>query len=343
MVKRSIAIRLRDMLLSIEGAMEIVDGVDLERYRKSFRIRMAIERCVEVVSEASRHVPEEMRARHPDIPWPEVRAIGNVLRHDYARVDDRVIWRIATRSFPELKKVIEQLLAEVEGKKSRNRKGRTKPMTPSLRRVVVVGGVRTPFCRSNTLYADLSNLDMLTTALNGLVEKYHLAGVHIDEVVGGAVVTHSRDWNIAREAVIGTKLAPSTPGITMIQACGTSLQAAMGIAAKIATGEIDSGIACGSDTTSDAPIVVSKKLSQRLVQAQQAKSLGQRFCGLQGLRHGRAGTGAALGRGAAHRPLHGPALRADGAALEDCPRRPGPVGFRKSPQGCRGVQVRLHG
>ena len=155
-------------------------------------------------------------------------------------------------------------------------------MTQSLRRVVVVGGVRTPFCRSNTLYADLSNLDMLTTVLNGLVARYHLEGVHIDEVVGGSVVTHSKDWNIAREAVIGTRLAPSTPGITMIQACGTSLQAAMGIAAKIATGEIDSGIAMGSDTTSDAPIVIQKKLAQRLVQAQQAKSVGQRFAAFKG-------------------------------------------------------------
>ena len=148
-------------------------------------------------------------------------------------------------------------------------------MTQSLRRVVVAGGVRIPFCRSNTLYADLSNLEMLTTTLNGLVEKFNLAGVHVDEVVGGAVVTHSKDWNIAREAVIGTKLAATTPGITLIQACGTSLQAAMGIAAKIATGEIDSGIAMGSDTTSDAPIVFSKKFSQRLVAAQQARSLGQ--------------------------------------------------------------------
>ena len=159
-------------------------------------------------------------------------------------------------------------------------------MTQSLRRVVVAGGVRIPFCRSNTLYADLSNLEMMTTTLNGLVEKFNLAGVHIDEVVGGAVVTHSKDWNIAREAVIGTKLAATTPGITLIQACGTSLQAAMGIAAKIATGEIDSGIAMGSDTTSDAPIVFSKKFSQRLVAAQQARSLGQRFGAFKGFGFG---------------------------------------------------------
>lgn len=145
-------------------------------------------------------------------------------------------------------------------------------MEQTLKRVAVIGGVRIPFCRSNTLYADQSNLDMMTAALNGLVDKYNLKGAHIDEVVGGAVVTHSKDYNLAREAVLGTSLAPSTPGITLIQACGTSLQAALGSAAKIATGQIDSAIAVGADTTSDAPIVFSKKLSKRLVQVGQQKS-----------------------------------------------------------------------
>jgi acetyl-CoA C-acetyltransferase len=141
-----------------------------------------------------------------------------------------------------------------------------------LRRVAVIGGVRIPFCRSNTFYADLSNLDMMTGALNALVERYNLKGQHIDEVIGGAVVTHSKDWNLAREAVLGTRLAASTPGVTMMQACGTSLQGALGSAAKIAAGEIESAIAVGSDTTSDAPIVVSKKLAQRLTKASQQKS-----------------------------------------------------------------------
>jgi acetyl-CoA C-acetyltransferase len=159
-------------------------------------------------------------------------------------------------------------------------------MTQTLRKVAIVGGARIPFCRSNTLYADLSNLDMLTAALNGLVAKYNLAGAHIDEVVGGAVVSHSKDWNLAREAVLGTKFAPSTPGITMQQACGTSLQAAMGIGAKIATGAIESGIACGSDTTSDPPIVVGKKLAGRLAAAGQAKSLGQRLGAFKGFKLG---------------------------------------------------------
>jgi acetyl-CoA C-acetyltransferase len=155
-------------------------------------------------------------------------------------------------------------------------------MTRTLRRVAIIGGVRTPFCRSNTLYSDLSNLDMMTTALHGLVDKYRLKGAHIDEVVGGAVVTHSRDFNLAREAVLGTKLAPSTPGITLMQACGTSLQAAMGIGAKIATGDIDSGIAMGSDTTSDAPIVFSKKFSSRLVKLPQQKTAMERLKVFQG-------------------------------------------------------------
>ena len=146
-------------------------------------------------------------------------------------------------------------------------------MAQTLRRIGIVGGVRTPFCRSNTLYADLSNQDLMTSALNGLVDRYRLKGVHIDEVVGGAVVAHSKDFNLTREAVLGTKLAPSTPGITLQQACGTSLQAAAMIGAKIAAGEIDCGIAIGSDTTSDAPIVFSKKFASRMIQLSQQRTL----------------------------------------------------------------------
>jgi acetyl-CoA C-acetyltransferase len=159
-------------------------------------------------------------------------------------------------------------------------------MAETLRRVGIVGGVRTPFCRSNTFYADLSNLDLMTAALNGLVDKYHLKGAHIDEVVGGAVVTHSKDFNLAREAVLGTKLAPSTPGVTLQQACGTSLQAAAVIGAKIATGEIECGIAAGSDTTSDAPIVFSKKFATRLIQVQQQKSTMDKLRVFQGFSPG---------------------------------------------------------
>ena len=155
-------------------------------------------------------------------------------------------------------------------------------MSRTVRRVAVLGGVRTPFCRSNTLYSDLSNLDMLSVVLSGMVDKYGLKGVHIDEVIAGAVVTHSRDFNLAREAVLSTRLAPSTPGITLMQACGTSLQGAMGIAAKIAAGDIECGISAGSDTTSDAPIVVSKKLAQRLIQLPHQRTWKDRLSVLKG-------------------------------------------------------------
>lgn len=155
-------------------------------------------------------------------------------------------------------------------------------MTQSLRRVAIIGGMRIPFCRSNTLYADQSNLSMMTGALSALIDRYGLAGKHIDEVVGGAVVTHSKDFNLAREAVLGTKLAPSTPGVTLSQACGTSLQAATGIGAKIATGHIECGIAVGSDTTSDAPIVFTKRFSDRLRSITFAKSMAAKFGALKG-------------------------------------------------------------
>jgi len=153
----------------------------------------------------------------------------------------------------------------------------------SLRKVAVVGGARIPFCRSGTLYADLTNLDMMSAALDGLVDRYALAGSHIDEVVGGAVVTHAKDWNLAREAVLRTKLSTSTPGVTMMQACGTSLQAALGIAAKIATGQIDNGIATGSDTTSDPPVVFTRRFANRLAQMTKARTKMAKLAAFKGL------------------------------------------------------------
>jgi acetyl-CoA C-acetyltransferase len=147
----------------------------------------------------------------------------------------------------------------------------------ALRPVAIVGSNRIPFCRSGTSYADLTNLDMLSTALQGLVNQYQLQGKLIGEVVAGAVTTHAKDFNLAREAVLSTDLSPLTPGITLQQACGTSLQAAFGIAAKIACGQIECGIAAGSDSTSDAPIVFSRRFSQRLIQLSSAKTLQQKL------------------------------------------------------------------
>ena len=152
----------------------------------------------------------------------------------------------------------------------------------SIRRVAVLGGSRIPFCRSHTAYAELTNLDMLIAALGGLIDRFSLHGAHIDEVVGGAVVTHAKDWNLAREAVIGSALAPTTPAITIMQACGTSLAGALNLGAKIAIGQIECGIALGSDTTSDAPIVFQRRFAQRLVQASRAKGFGQKLPAFKG-------------------------------------------------------------
>ncbi len=155
-------------------------------------------------------------------------------------------------------------------------------MTESMRRVAIVGGSRIPFCRSNTILADKSNLDMLAAAIDGVVDRFDLVGEQIDEVMAGAVMTHSRDFNLAREAVLSSKLSPLTPGITLQQACGTSLQAALNLGAKIATGQIDCGIAAGTDTTSDAPIVFGNKFSKRMIHLSQARGTKQRLAALKG-------------------------------------------------------------
>ncbi len=156
----------------------------------------------------------------------------------------------------------------------------------SIRRVAVLGGSRIPFCRSHTAYAELTNLDMLIASLGGLIDRFALHGAHIDEVVGGAVVTHAKDWNLAREAVIGSALAPTTPAITMMQACGTSLAGALNLGAKIATGQIECGIALGTDTTSDAPVVFQRRFAQRLVQASRARGFGQKLAAFKGFNPG---------------------------------------------------------
>jgi acetyl-CoA C-acetyltransferase len=155
-------------------------------------------------------------------------------------------------------------------------------MSASLRKVAIIGGSRIPFCRSNTLYADKSNLDMLTAAVDALAERFELQGEQPDELMAGAVITHSKDFNLANEAVLSSKLSNLTPGITLQQACGTSLQAALSLGAKIAAGQIDSGIAAGTDTTSDAPIVFGKKFSSRLIKASQARSMKQRLGAFKG-------------------------------------------------------------
>ncbi|MFK7977229.1 MAG: acetyl-CoA C-acetyltransferase [Halioglobus sp.] len=157
-------------------------------------------------------------------------------------------------------------------------------MNQAVRRVAIIGGNRIPFVRSNSAYTAVSNQQMLTAALAGLEARYALAGKNVGEVVGGAVMKHSKDFNLVRESVLDTALSPATPCIDIQQACGTGLQAVNIIANKIALGQIDSGIACGSDTTSDAPIGVSEGLRQVLLRVNAARTGGDRFKALLGLR-----------------------------------------------------------
>ena len=145
-------------------------------------------------------------------------------------------------------------------------------MENTLKRVGVIGGVRIPFCRNNTAYADVGNFGMSVKVLGSLVERYGLHGVELGEVAMGAVIKHSSEWNLAREAVLSSGLAATTPGITTARACGTSLDNAIIIANKIATGQIEAGIAGGSDTTSDVPIVLGERLRKRLLAVNRAKT-----------------------------------------------------------------------
>ena len=159
-------------------------------------------------------------------------------------------------------------------------------MESKTRRVAVLGGNRIPFARSNTVYATASNQEMLTAAIDGLVTRFGLEGERVGEVVAGAVLKHSRDFNLARESVLGSKLSAETPAIDIQQACGTGLQAAIQVANKIALGQIDVGIAGGTDTTSDAPIAVGENLRKILLELNRAKDLKGRLAALAKVRPG---------------------------------------------------------
>ncbi len=148
---------------------------------------------------------------------------------------------------------------------------------PGPRPVAILGGVRIPFCRQNTAYADVGNLGMSVRTLGALVERFGLHGQQLGEVAMGAVIKHSSDWNLGREAALSSGLSPLTPGITMQRACGTSLDTIIHVANKIAIGQIESGIGGGSDTTSDVPIVFSAAFRKRLISVSTAKTAMDRL------------------------------------------------------------------
>src|SRR3954463_12652740 len=154
------------------------------------------------------------------------------------------------------------------------------------RRVAILGGARIPFARANTAYAEASNQDMLTAAFKGLVQKFDLNKEKIGEVAAGAVIKHSRDWNLARECTLGSGLDPQTPAYDLQRACGTSLSATLQLANRIALGEIECGIAGGVDSTSDIPLSYGRRLQQTVLKSARGRSLRAKILPLLGLRPG---------------------------------------------------------
>src|SRR5690606_39461977 len=147
----------------------------------------------------------------------------------------------------------------------------------SLRRVAIIGGSRIPFARAHGAYAGVGNQEMLTAALRGVVEKYGLAGRRLGDVIAGAVLKHSRDFNLVRESVLSSGLDPQTPGLDIQRACGTSLEAAILVGNKIALGQIDAGIAGGVDTISDPPVVFPAEYRDLLLASFRGRSFWQRL------------------------------------------------------------------
>jgi len=155
---------------------------------------------------------------------------------------------------------------------------------PAVQRVAIIGGSRIPFARQNTQYAEASNLDMLTAAIDSLAERFALRGKRLGEVAAGAVLKHSRDANLSREATLITALAPETPAYDVQMACATSLQSSVHVGNKIALGQIECGIAGGVDSASDVPVAVSERLRRVILAASRAKDGWSRVRALAGIR-----------------------------------------------------------
>lgn len=154
----------------------------------------------------------------------------------------------------------------------------------AVKRVAIVGGIRIPFARAHGAYASVGNQDMLTAVFRGVVERYKLQGERLGDAVAGAVIKHSKDYNLVRESVLSSGLSPQTPGLDIQRACGTSLEAAILLGNKIALGQIDSGLAGGVDTISDPPIVYPRAYQQLLLRSYRGRTFGQRAAPFFGLR-----------------------------------------------------------
>lgn len=150
-------------------------------------------------------------------------------------------------------------------------------MPRTARQAVIIGANRIPFAKAGSAYRDATNQDMLTAALDGLIARYGLAGTRLDEVAAGAVLKHSKNFNLTRESVLGSALDSATPAYDVQRACATGLEAVIGVANKVTLGQAEVGVGGGVDSASDAPIVVSERLRKILLRLARAKTLGQRL------------------------------------------------------------------
>jgi acetyl-CoA C-acetyltransferase len=150
-------------------------------------------------------------------------------------------------------------------------------MNQTVRRVAILGGSRIPFARQGSAYASAGNQDMLTAAFRSLVDKYSLKGERIGEVAAGAVIKHSRDWNLARESTLGAGLHPTTPAYDLQRACGTSLSATIQLGYRIALGEIDCAIAGGVDSASDVPLAYGRKMRNIFLKSYKGRSFFEKL------------------------------------------------------------------
>src|SRR5574341_714819 len=152
------------------------------------------------------------------------------------------------------------------------------------RRVAILGGARIPFARANGAYNEVGNQEMLTAAISAVVDRFGLKGQTIGEVAAGAVIKHSRDWNLARECTLGSGLHPTTPAYDLQRACGTSLSAVAEVANRIAAREIDCAIAGGADSASDIPLSYGPKLQQAVLKLSRSRSFGERLSSIGSVR-----------------------------------------------------------
>ncbi len=102
---------LEDILVSIDLALGAVAGLNKAAFADDLFRQRGIERTLDIISEAVRHLPDDMLAQRPDISWSDVRAIGNLIRHEYWRVDPQVVWRIVEDDLPPLREAIAEMLA----------------------------------------------------------------------------------------------------------------------------------------------------------------------------------------------------------------------------------------